>query len=478
MRCYMQVAGNAILPAAALFEAALAAAATAILQHTRAIAGPMLVEAGIAAPCQLPVGNGSVLACFVDLRCASKRILGGGVAFCLAGKERHSSGNVRGGAAEVSGVRSHLRTRLRSPAVLLPCAPARQTWSGAIRGCMSDAATQPHAAGTWAEVQRLPTGHGFCIHPAAGDACLHLAALPGASRVMGATRHVAPLCTLRCTSGRRGIGASRLSFQQPETRGQCCPADTPDQEQAAQSMGSVDAAHLSTAGRCGNRVPTAAGVVLAVPAAGTATAWAQARALDAYAGTASLASMRLCACSSATVLEVGNSHATLYSGLHVSYFRPTCCAGSTAASKMVVQVVALVAKQIPVPSQPGAPRSRVRCSSLQMHMHRPPAALTCVSCSQVARTPYTAWHGARSAPCVRRHPVAQHCNGGSRLSLVGGICRQAQADSAGSGDCTRPGRRVERACMRTLLVPRAPACQPCSSSRCSPVLATFRFLRP
>jgi hypothetical protein len=105
----------------------------------------------------------------------------------------------------VSGVRSHLRTRLRSLAVLLPCAPARQTWSGAIRGRMSDAATQPHAAGTWAEVQRLPTGHGFCIHPAAGDACLHLAALPGASRRIGATRRVALLCTSRCTSDRHEV---------------------------------------------------------------------------------------------------------------------------------------------------------------------------------------------------------------------------------------------------------------------------------
>jgi len=76
MRCYMQVAGNAVLPAAALFEAALAAAASAVSQHTRPSAGPVLVEAGIAAPCQLPVGVGSVLACFVDLRCACKRIPG------------------------------------------------------------------------------------------------------------------------------------------------------------------------------------------------------------------------------------------------------------------------------------------------------------------------------------------------------------------------------------------------------------------
>jgi len=141
----------------------------------------------------------------------------------------------------------------------------------------------------------------------------------------------------------------------------------------------------------------------------------------------------------------------------MSYYFPTCCACANTASQMVVQVVALVAKQLFVLPQPGAPRSRVRCSS-QRHMRRPLAALTSVSCSQVARTTYTAWHGARSTPCVRTHPVAQPRNPGSRLLLVGGICRQAHVNSAGSGGCTRPGRRVQQACMRTLLVPRAPAC--------------------
>lgn len=162
----------------------------------------------------------------------------------------------------------------------------------------------------------------------------------------------------------------------------------------------------------------------------------------------------------------------------MSYYFPTCRACSNTASRMLVQVVALVAKQLFVPPQPGAPRSRVRCSSLQRHMRRPLAALTCVSCLQVAGTTYTAWHGARSAPCVRTYPVAQPRNRGSRLLLVGGICRQAYVNSAGSGGCTRPGRRVQRACMPTLLVPRAPAGQPCSSSRCSPVLTMLPLPSP
>ncbi len=85
------------------------------------------------------------------------------------------------------------------------------------------------------------------------------------------------------------------------------------------------AAHLSNAWRCGNRVPTAAGVVLVVPAAGTRTVWAQARALDAYAHTASLSRMRLCACGSAPVLEVGNSHAKLSSCLHVILLPDMSC---------------------------------------------------------------------------------------------------------------------------------------------------------
>ncbi len=133
----------------------------------------------------------------------------------------------------MSGVRSHLRTRLLSPAVLLPCAPARQPWSGAIRGCMSDTATQPHAAGTWAEVQRLPTGHGFCIHPAAGDACLHLAALPGANRSMGATRRVAPLCIAHRGAHPTDMELALRGYFSGTLKWSVLPADSHNQGKAA-----------------------------------------------------------------------------------------------------------------------------------------------------------------------------------------------------------------------------------------------------
>lgn len=44
------------------------------------------------------------------------------------------------------------------------------------------------AAGFCAEVQQGGQSTGFSVHPAAGDACLHLAAVPGARCQMGPTR--------------------------------------------------------------------------------------------------------------------------------------------------------------------------------------------------------------------------------------------------------------------------------------------------
>ena len=104
----------------------------------------------------------------------------------------------------MSSVRLHLHTRLASTAVRLPHAPSAPPWNRAFSGRMAAApsaspagtwaaASSDSPAGTWAEVQHPPAGSGFRIHPAAGDACLHLAALPGSGRSMGATRRAAPL---------------------------------------------------------------------------------------------------------------------------------------------------------------------------------------------------------------------------------------------------------------------------------------------
>jgi hypothetical protein len=140
-------------------------------------------------------------------------------------------------------------------------------------------------------------------------------------------------------------------------------------------MGSSDAAHLSNARRCGNRVPTAAGVVLAVPAAGTRTVWAQARALDAYADTASLASMRLCECGSAPVLEVGNSYARLSSCLHVIniYLPDMLCL--LHQCKSIGGAGGWAGGQAITCSATAKCATCVRCSSLQKLVRRPLAAL-------------------------------------------------------------------------------------------------------
>ena len=94
---------------------------------------------------------------------------------------------------EISGVQPHLRARTAPAAAPLQTPPALPPAASALGRCVPASGGAP-VAGSWAEVQQglMPTG--YSVHPAAGDACLHLAALPGAGRRMGPTRPVASLC--------------------------------------------------------------------------------------------------------------------------------------------------------------------------------------------------------------------------------------------------------------------------------------------
>ena len=84
------------------------------------------------------------------------------------------------------------KLRLFAQLFLRESLPARQpsaTWLAA----WVPAHGMDFAAGAWAEVQQIALATtGFFANPAAGDACIHLAALPGAGRRMGPTRPAGP----------------------------------------------------------------------------------------------------------------------------------------------------------------------------------------------------------------------------------------------------------------------------------------------
>ena len=64
---YAQVASRLLLPASALFEAALSVASLA-LSNGGVEVGSMLTHAAIIAPCTLPLADGGALTCLIDTR--------------------------------------------------------------------------------------------------------------------------------------------------------------------------------------------------------------------------------------------------------------------------------------------------------------------------------------------------------------------------------------------------------------------------
>ena len=64
---YMQVASRLLLPASAMFEAALSTASLG-MSHGGGESSPMLTHAAIIAPCMLPIEKTGMLSCSADVR--------------------------------------------------------------------------------------------------------------------------------------------------------------------------------------------------------------------------------------------------------------------------------------------------------------------------------------------------------------------------------------------------------------------------
>lgn len=93
---------------------------------------------------------------------------------------------------EINGTQPHLRACTAHAAAPHPTPPALPPAATALGRCVPAGGAAP-AAGSWAEVRQGLMQTGYSVDPAAGDACLHLAALPSAELRAGPTRPVPSL---------------------------------------------------------------------------------------------------------------------------------------------------------------------------------------------------------------------------------------------------------------------------------------------